>query len=79
VVLTEILFTLLGIVLGFNIRHEWRLRKENLVLEQVDARLRKELAIAKNLNDSLRLDIADLRRRLAECEKREASPRVSQA
>jgi hypothetical protein len=69
-VLTEILFTLLGIVVGFNIRHESRLHKENLVLDQVDERLRKELDIAKNLNDSLRLDIADLRRSLAECEKR---------
>ena len=71
--LIEILFTLLGIVVGFNIRQESRLRKENLVLDQVDAQLRKELEIARNLNDSLRLDIADLRRRLAECEKREAA------
>jgi hypothetical protein len=61
----EILLLLLGIVIGYNIRHERRLREENLVLEAVDARLRKELAIAKNLNDSLQQDVAELKSKLA--------------
>jgi hypothetical protein len=61
----EILLLLLGIVIGYNIRHERRQREENLVLEAVDARLRKELAIAKNLNDSLQQDVAELKSKLA--------------
>jgi cell division protein FtsB len=61
----EILLLLLGVVVGYNIRHERRLREESLVLEEVDARLRKELAIAKNLNDSLQQDVAELKSKLA--------------
>ncbi len=59
--MTEILLLLLGIVIGYNIRLERRLRQENLVLEQVDARVRRELEVAKNLNDSLQKDVAELK------------------
>lgn len=61
----EILLLVIGVVIGYNIRHEQRLRDENMVLENVDARLRKELTIAQNLNDSLQQDIAELKGKLA--------------
>jgi hypothetical protein len=61
----EILLLLLGLVIGYNIRYERGLRRENLVLEQVDARVRRELEVAQNLNDSLRKDVAELKARLA--------------
>lgn len=60
----EILLLLLGLVIGYNIRHERQARAENLVLEQVDARLRRELEVARNLNDSLQKDVAELKARL---------------
>jgi hypothetical protein len=50
---------------GYNIRHERHNHKENLVLSQVDAKLRKELAVAQNLNQSLQADVAELKRELA--------------
>ena len=58
----EFLFILLGIVVGYNIRHERQMRRENLVLELVDARIRRELEIANNLNESLLADIAELKK-----------------
>ena len=60
----EFLFILLGIVVGYNIRHEWQMLRENLVLELVDARVRRELEIANNLNQSLLTDIAALKKLL---------------
>lgn len=63
--LIEILLLVLGLVIGYNIRHEKRAHAENLVLEQVDARVRRELAVAQNLNDSLQKDVAELKARLA--------------
>lgn len=61
----EVLFILLGVVVGYNIRHERELRKEYLVLEKVDTRLRRDLEIAKNLNDSLSKDVAELKDQLS--------------
>jgi|APLak6261670569_1056079.scaffolds.fasta_scaffold17823_2 hypothetical protein len=61
----EILLLLLGVVIGYNIRYERQSREENLVLEQVDARVRRELEIAKNLNDSLQMDVAELKATLS--------------
>ena len=60
----EILLLLLGIVIGYNIRYERRLHAESLVLEQVDARIRRDLEVATNLNDSLRKDVAELKQKL---------------
>lgn len=65
VTMTEILLLILGLVIGYNIRLERRFRQENLVLEQVDARVRRELEVAKNLNDSLQNDVAELKAKLA--------------
>lgn len=58
----EFLFIVLGIVVGYNIRHERRVHQENLVLEKVDAKLRKELEIAQNLNHSLQADVFELKK-----------------
>jgi hypothetical protein len=69
----EILFALLGLAVGYNIRHERAAHKENLVLEKVDARLRRELEVAKNLNESLRQDVAELKGQLAAMKKQGAS------
>ena len=60
----EILLLILGVVVGYNIRHERQMSKENLVLEQVDLRLRRELEIARNLNQSLLKDVTELRSQL---------------
>jgi hypothetical protein len=68
----EILLLLLGLVIGYNIRYERGLRRENLVLEQVDARVRRELEVAQNLNDSLRRDVAELKARLATLQREQA-------
>ena len=62
----EFLFILLGIVVGYNIRHEWNSHQENLVYEKVDAKVRHELEVSLNLNKSLLEDIALLKKMLAE-------------
>mgnify|MGYP003354049917 CR=1 FL=1 len=61
----EFLFIVLGVAVGFNLRREWNQYKENLVLSQVDARVRQELEVARNLNQSLLADLADLKQRMA--------------
>jgi hypothetical protein len=61
----EFLFLAFGIVIGYNIRNSLADRKENLILEQVDADIRNELAIAKNLNKSLLSDVRFLRDKIA--------------
>lgn len=61
----EFLFIVLGVAVGFNLRREWNQYKENLVLSQVDARVRQELEVAQNLNQSLLADLAELKRRMA--------------
>jgi hypothetical protein len=57
----ELLFLALGIAVGYNIRRDRQAHLENLVLEKVDARLRQELAVANNLNQSLLQDLALLK------------------
>ena len=61
----ELLFIVLGVAVGFNLRREWNEYKENLVLSQVDARVRQELEVAQNLNQSLLADLAELKRFMA--------------
>lgn len=62
----EFLFLLLGVAVGYNIRHEWRVHQENLVYEKVDARVRHELEVAVHLNQSLLDDLAELKKALAD-------------
>lgn len=57
----ELLFLVLGVAVGYNIRRDRETHQENLVLEKVDARLRQELAVANNLNQSLLQDLAQLK------------------
>lgn len=68
----EVIFILLGIVVGYNIRHEWNNHQENLVYEKVDAQVRHELEVALNLNQSLLKDISLLKKMLAESKTNEA-------
>jgi hypothetical protein len=63
--MVEVLLVVLGVMVGYNIRHEWHRYKENLVLSQVDERVRQELEVARNLNQSLLADLADLKQRLS--------------
>jgi hypothetical protein len=58
--MNEIIISLLAFGLGFVIGRENN-NTEPKTVEQVDAELRKELAIAKNLNESLMQDIRYLR------------------
>lgn len=58
----ELLFLALGIAVGYNIRHDRQTHQENLVLEKVDTKLRQQLAVAVNLNESLLSDLAELKR-----------------
>lgn len=78
--LIEILLLALGVLIGYNIRNEKRLHDENLVLDQVDSRIRRELAVARNLNDSLQRDIAELKEQMsarsATLQRGAARPRV---
>ncbi len=62
----EFLFIVLGVAVGYNLRREWQQYKENLVLSQVDARIRQELEVARHLNQSLLEDLAELKRKLAQ-------------
>jgi hypothetical protein len=61
----EFLFLVLGVAVGYNIRHERKVHQENLVYEKVDARVRHELSVATQLNQSLLTDVAELKRALA--------------
>lgn len=61
----ELLLVLLGVVVGYNLRHEKKLHDENLVLEQVEERLRRQLEVAQNLNQSLSRDVAELKSQIA--------------
>jgi cell division protein FtsB len=67
--LIELVLIVLGVIVGYNVRRERQMRKENLALDQVDARVRRELEVALNLNDSLRQDVAELKARLAMLKK----------
>jgi hypothetical protein len=58
--MNEIIISLLAFGLGFVIGRENN-NTEPKTVEQVNAELRKELAIAKNLNESLMQDIRYLR------------------
>ena len=59
-IMNEIIISLLAFGLGFVIGRENN-NTEPKTVEQVDAELRKELVIAKNLNESLMQDIRYLR------------------
>jgi hypothetical protein len=73
----DIVFIVLGIFVGFNLRHEHQQRRENLVFEKVDAKVRSELEVAKNLNQSLLAENAALKRRLATPAVAQAAPLAS--
>jgi hypothetical protein len=54
----------MGYLIGRNTRNEYAERLSSKTLEQVDAEVRNELIIAKNLNKSLMDDVTYLRNKL---------------
>ena len=58
------LFALLGLAVGYNLRNERALKSEQKTFEMVDQEVRKQLAIAENLNDSLRVDVRFLKEKI---------------
>ena len=65
----EFIFFAFGLVIGYNIRNARAEQKENRLLEQVDEQVRNDLAIAKNLNQSLMGDVRFLREKLERLKK----------
>ena len=65
----EFIFFTFGLVIGYNIRNARAEQKENRLLEQVDEQVRNDLAIAKNLNQSLMGDVRFLREKLERLKK----------
>jgi hypothetical protein len=61
----EFLFLVFGVVIGYNMRNASAQQKENRLLEEVDEQVRNDLAIAKNLNQSLMQDVRFLRDKIA--------------
>lgn len=60
----DLLFFGFGILIGVNWRNSYAERKERLLFDQVDEKVRNELTVAKNLNKSLLDDVRFLRNKL---------------
>jgi uncharacterized membrane protein len=52
-----IVFFILGVMVGMNLRHESTLRKYQATFEEVDEQVRKDLEYYKNLSKSLQQDL----------------------
>jgi hypothetical protein len=63
--MTELIYLGLGIAFGIIIMFNRKSYKEQMTYEQVDAQIRTELATYKNLTNSLKEDVAHLKRQLA--------------
>lgn len=59
----------LGIIVGMNIKQERLTDQYDKTLEQVDAKLRKDLQYYKNLSESLTQDVRFLREKLERLKK----------
>lgn len=55
----------LGIIFGGIIVLNYKGHKEQLTYEQVDEKIRTDLAMYKNLSESLKVDVAYLKQQLA--------------
>jgi hypothetical protein len=60
----EILILILGIIIGLNWRHEKDMSSYNKTYEQLDEKLRRDLAIAQNLVESLKQDKNELQQQV---------------
>ena len=63
-IIINLVFFVLGLVIGMNLRNSYAEGKERRTIEQVDADIRNELNVAKNLNKSLLDDVRFLRKKL---------------
>lgn len=59
-----LMFLVLGLGVGYNLRNERALNAERKTFEMVDQAIRKRLEISENLNGSLRDDIKFLRQKI---------------
>jgi hypothetical protein len=70
--ISDIILLLICIGLGILIGRNWHDDKEReykkRLLQEVDEELRNELEVAKNLNDSLKEDIVELKRKIRKLE-----------
>lgn len=60
----EILFLVIGFIIGVNWRNSSAEAKEQKLYSQLDEEVKKDLAITKNLNKSLLDDVRFLREKL---------------
>lgn len=60
----DLFFLALGIVFGMSIMANRQTHKEQLTVEQVDAKLREELQVNKNLVSSLKQDLDSAKTKL---------------
>jgi len=58
-ILLYVLYFLIGLIIGYNTRGE-----SKVDYEKIDAKLKEELEVAKNLNESLLKDKHDLQEKL---------------
>ena len=57
-----------GVLVGRNLHGDSEREYKKRLLKEIDDELKKELEIAKNLNDSLKEDIVELKRKLRKLE-----------
>jgi hypothetical protein len=57
-----------GVLVGRNLHSDSEREYKKRLLKEIDDELKKELEIAKNLNDSLKEDIVELKRKLRKLE-----------
>jgi hypothetical protein len=57
-----------GVLVGRNLHGDSERDYKKRLLKEIDDELKKELEIAKNLNDSLKEDIVELKRKLRKLE-----------
>lgn len=59
-----LVFFVIGMIVGYNLRNARAEEKEQRTFEQVDEQVRKDLVKQKNLNKSLQDDVTFLREKL---------------
>jgi uncharacterized protein YoxC len=63
-IIINLVFIVLGIIIGRGMRNSYAESKEARTYEQVDEQVRNELTVTKNLNKSLLDDVRFLREKL---------------
>lgn len=58
----------MGILIGQNWRNDSEQAYKRRLLKEIDSELKEELSVAKNLNNSLKEDILELKRKIRKME-----------